>query len=90
VEDPERPLTSLPIYLGYTPVCLLAGALPFGGREVAFVALFADAAKLGTPGASLVLALASRIIELIWSLPGGLVVLKAGRPDTSILDSTEA
>jgi uncharacterized protein (TIRG00374 family) len=87
--DPDRPLTSLPIYLAYTPVCFLAGALPFGVKEGMFVALFADAAKLGTPEAALVLALASRIIELIWALPGALVVLKAGRPDTALLETTD-
>lgn len=83
VADPDRPLASLPIYLAYTPLCFLAGALPLGVMEGVYQGLFAETAGLGTPEAAVLLSLFSRIIQLIWALPGVLVVLKAGRPHSS-------
>jgi len=82
VADPDRPLASLPIYLAYTPLCFLAGALPLGVMEGVYQGLFTQAAGLGTPEAAVLLSLFSRIIQLIWALPGALVVLKAGRTDS--------
>jgi len=76
----ERPLAALPIYLGYVPICYLAGALPIGVMEETFNQLFADAAHLGTREAAYSLSLMGRLIQLAWALPGALVVLSAGRP----------
>jgi hypothetical protein len=75
-----RPLASLPVYLGYTPICLLAGAFPIGVMEQIFRQLLSDAAGLGSPEAAYSLSLFGRIIQLTWALPGALVVLSAGRP----------
>ena len=66
------------VYLAYTPLCLLAGALPIGGMELSFVGLFYGAAGLGTEAAAVSLSLFSRVIQMLWSLPGGLVVLQGG------------
>ncbi len=66
------------VYLAYTPLCLLAGALPIGGMELSFVGLFYGVAGLGTEAAAVSLSLFSRIIQMVWSLPGGLVVLQGG------------
>jgi len=75
-----QPLAALPVYLAYTPVCLLAGALPIGVMEETFKQLFADAAGFGTREAAISLSLLGRLIQLVWSVPGLLVVLGAGRP----------
>jgi len=87
-----RALSTLPVYLAYTPVCFLAGALPLGVMEATFIKLFADAARLGTPEAALSLSLLARFIQLVWALPGAIVVLQAGRPQPlaqGTLDSAE-
>ncbi|NLX21489.1 MAG: flippase-like domain-containing protein [Phycisphaerae bacterium] len=70
---------AFPVYLAYTPICLLAGALPIGVMEVTFSQLLAEAAHLGTPEAAISLSFLGRLIQLAWSLPGALVVLQ-GRP----------
>ena len=74
----ERPLEALPLYFAYGPVCFLAGALPIGGMEAVCVLLFSRTAELGPPGAAVLLALSNRAIQLLWALPGALVVLRGG------------
>lgn len=76
----EHPWSSLPVYLAYTPICYLAGALPIGVMEQFFKEFFVDAAGLGTREAAYSLSLLGRLIQLTWALPGLLVVLSAGRP----------
>jgi uncharacterized membrane protein YbhN (UPF0104 family) len=76
----EGPWSALPVYLGYTPICLLAGVAPIGVMEEAFRRLFVDAANLGSPEAARLLSLLGRLIQLVWALPGAAVVLSAGRP----------
>ncbi len=65
------------VYLGYVPIALLMGALPIGVMEVTFRQLLADAARLGTPEAAVSLSILCRVIQLVWSLPGMLVVLRS-------------
>jgi glycosyltransferase 2 family protein len=86
--DGGSPLRAFPVYLGYVPVCFLAGALPLGVMEQTYIELFAKAAHLGTPEAALALSLLSRLIQLAWAMPGLAVVLKAGRP-RPILEAPE-
>jgi len=86
--DPARPLSSFPVYLAYVPICFLAGALPLGVMEGGFQQLFSAAAGLGSPEAALSLSLFSRFIQLAWSLPGAMVVLRA-RPEPSEIESLE-
>lgn len=76
----DDPLSALPAYLGYSPICLLGGALPLGGMEFLFVQCFARAAQLGPDESAVLLSFAGRLIQLTWALPGALVVLSAGRP----------
>ena len=76
----EGPRSALPVYLGYIPICLLAGVAPIGVMEEVFKRLFVDAAHLGPPEAARLLSLLGRLIQLVWALPGALVVLGAGRP----------
>ncbi|MBP7936907.1 MAG: flippase-like domain-containing protein [Phycisphaerae bacterium] len=71
------PWTAFPVYLAYTPICLLTGALPIGVMELTFQELFAGAAGLGSPEAALSLSFFGRLIQLIWAVPGGLVVLRS-------------
>jgi len=73
----EHPWLALRIYLGYTPICFLTGALPIGVTEVTFAELFADTAKLGTREAALSVSFFGRLMQLAWALPGMLVVLGA-------------
>ncbi len=72
----EQPGKAFFVYLGYIPIGLLMGALPIGVMEVTFRQLLADAARLGTPEAAVSLSILCRIIQLVWSLPGIIVVLK--------------
>jgi len=76
----EDPWATFPIYLAFVPICFLAGALPIGAMELIYVQLFAHSAGLGTPETATFLSLLSRLIQLLWAMPGALVVLKAGRP----------
>lgn len=76
----QAPLSTFPIYLAYVPICFLAGALPIGAMELTYVELFANSAGLGTPETATFLSLLSRLTQLLWALPGLVVVLKAGRP----------
>jgi hypothetical protein len=76
----ESPWRTFPVYAGYCPICLLTGVLPIGGMELSFVGLFVHAANLGTAETAVSLSLFGRFIQLFWALPGGLVVLQAGRP----------
>lgn len=76
----DRPIATLPVYLAYTPICFLAGALPIGVMEETFHQLFVDGAGLGTREAAYSLSLMCRFIQLCWALPGIIVVFKAGRP----------
>ena len=73
----DQPWSALPVYLAYTPICFLTGALPIGVTEVTFAELFADAAQLGTREAALSVSFFGRIMQLTWALPGALVVLKS-------------
>lgn len=73
-----RVLADAWVYLACTPLCLLAGALPIGGMELSYVGLFYGVAGLGTEAAAVSLSLFSRVIQMVWSLPGGLVVLQGG------------
>lgn len=75
--NPARPLSSIPVYLGYTPIGLLAGALPLGVMETTFQQLFSQAARLGSKEAALSLSLFCRFMQLLWALPGGLVLLRS-------------
>jgi len=76
----EHFLADLWVYLGYTPVCFLAGGLPIGAMELTFAELFADAARLGTREQALSLSLVGvRVVQLVWALPGALVVLQSKR-----------
>src|SRR6185369_7317466 len=79
VGNRSNPFSVLPIYLAYTPICFLAGALPLGVMEELYVQLFSNAAGLGPREAAVFLSLFSRFTQLVWALPGALVVLKAGR-----------
>lgn len=74
-----HPLASLPVYLAFTPITLLAGVMPIGVMEGTFWGLFVQAAGLGSAEAAVSLSLFSRFVQLFWSLPGSLVVLR-GRP----------
>lgn len=65
------------VYLAYVPICLLTGALPIGVMELTFQELFAGAACLGSPEAALSLSFFGRLMQLVWALPGGLVVLRS-------------
>jgi len=74
------PVSALVVYLAYTPICFLTGALPIGVMEVAFAQLFAVAAGLGTREAALSLSFAGRIVQLAWALPGAWFVLTSRPP----------
>ena len=76
----ESPDSAAAVYLAYTPICFLTGALPIGVMEVAFAELLADAGALGTREAAVSLSFMGRIIQLIWSLPGGWFVLRSHPP----------
>jgi uncharacterized membrane protein YbhN (UPF0104 family) len=80
VHDREQPWESLPVYLGYMPICFLAGALPLGVMETLYAELFSRAAKLGPEEAAVFLSIFSRLVQLAWGLPGSIVVLQSGRP----------
>ncbi len=76
------PWATLPVYLAFVPICFLAGALPIGAMELIYIGLFAYNPGLGspTPETAVSLSLLSRLIQLLWAMPGLLVVLKVGRP----------
>ncbi len=76
----DDPWAAFPVYLAFVPICFLAGALPIGAMELTYVQLFAHTAGLGTPETATFLSLLSRLTQLLWAMPGFLVVLKAGRP----------
>ncbi len=67
------------IFLAYTPICFLAGALPIGAMELTFAELFSDAAQLGSYEQALSLSFFGRLLQLAWALPGALVVLQGRR-----------
>jgi hypothetical protein len=85
----EDPWATLPVYLAFVPICFLAGALPIGAMELTYVQLFANTAGLGTPETATFLSLLSRLTQLLWAMPGLLVVLKAGRPKPIIDAETD-
>jgi uncharacterized protein (TIRG00374 family) len=72
------PAAAFPVYLAYVPICFLTGALPIGVMELTFVQLFSRAAGLGSEAAAVALSILGRFIQLVWALPGGIVVLKGG------------
>jgi hypothetical protein len=72
----DSPPSALPIYLGYVPLCFMTGALPIGLMEVTFQQLFSEVAGLGPPEAAISLSLMGRFMQLVWSLPGGITVLR--------------
>ena len=72
------------VYLAYLPICYLAGALPIGVMENVFNTLFVDAAGMGTTEAALSLSLFTRLVQVIWALPGAWVLLQS-RPDAGAL-----
>jgi len=77
----------LSAYLGYTPLCFLAGVLPIGAMEEMFNQLFVESAHLGNCEAAYSLSLFSRLIALAWALPGGFLLCKnGGRPIEPITD----
>jgi uncharacterized protein (TIRG00374 family) len=80
VGSEDNPWATFPVYLAFVPICFLAGALPIGAMELTYVQLFAHSAGLGTPETATFLSLLSRLTQLLWAMPGFLVVLKAGRP----------
>lgn len=73
----DAPWSTLPVYLAYVSIAFLAGALPIGVMELVFQQLFVGAAGLGSPEAALSLSLFGRFIQLLWSLPGGLILLRS-------------
>jgi len=75
----EGPLSDFLVYMGYTPICLLMGVLPLGVMEETYKQLLVDEAGFGTREAAYSLSLLSRMVQLLWALPGGLVVLRGGR-----------
>lgn len=79
----DQPIKDFLIYLAYTPICLLAGILPLGVMENVYKELLVDQGHLGDPAvasaAAYSLSLLNRLIQLLWALPGGLVVLRSGR-----------
>lgn len=83
------PWSSLTVYLAYAPICFLAAALPIGVMEGGFQQLLHGAAGLGTAEAALSLSLFSRFIQLVWALPGGLMVLRS-RPRAEEMAELEA
>lgn len=87
----DNPWRAFPVYLAYTPIAFLAGVFPLGIMEVTYRQLLADAAKLGSPEAAISLSFLCRIIQLVWALPGILVVLKS-RPkvEPDLLDSPDS
>lgn len=87
--DPVSPWSSFPVYLAYVSIAFLAGALPIGVMEGVFCLLLSSAAGLGGPDEAVLLSLLGRIIQLIWSLPGGLIVLRS-RPAPADLQDLEA
>ncbi|HOA72993.1 MAG TPA: lysylphosphatidylglycerol synthase transmembrane domain-containing protein [Phycisphaerae bacterium] len=90
VIDPQTsPWASLPVYLAYVPICYLAGALPIGVMEGGFQQLLHGAAGFGTLEAALSLSLFGRFIQLVWALPGGLIVLRS-RPRAEDVAAMEA
>lgn len=70
------PLAALPVYLGYVPICFMTGALPIGLMEVTFQQLFSEVAGFGPAEAAISLSLMGRFMQLVWSLPGGITVLR--------------
>jgi glycosyltransferase 2 family protein len=86
---PGFPWSSLPVYLAYAPICYLTGVLPIGVMETTFQQLFSQVAQLGSRGAALSLSLFGvRFTQLVWSLPGGLIVLRS-RPKAEDLVAIE-
>ena len=77
----DSPLSAAVVYLAYTPICFLTGALPIGVMEVAFAELLAGAGNLGTREAAISLSFMGRIVQLLWAVPGAWFVL-ASRPPT--------
>ncbi len=78
IKGPEA-LPTLLVYLGYTPICYLAGGLPIGVMEATFIQLFVHQAGFGTQEAAVSLSLFGRLVQLVWALPGGIVFLKGRR-----------
>ncbi len=73
----DSPWRALPIYFAYIPICFLTGAFPIGVMEATFIELFSTGPHpLGSQEAAVFLSLVARLIQLIWALPGGLVVLR--------------
>ncbi|UCD28679.1 MAG: flippase-like domain-containing protein [Planctomycetota bacterium] len=87
----DRPIWDFIIYLGYTPICLLAGVMPLGVMEETFKQLLVDEAGYGAREAAYSLSLLNRAIQLLWSLPGALIVLRGGyRPKPQeVLEETD-
>ena len=85
----EHPLQSLPVYLAYIPITFLGGALPIGVMELIYPQLFFQAAGLGSWDAAVLLSLYSRVMQLVWALPGGLVVLRSRPPREAVTDPLE-
>lgn len=80
----DHPTTDFLVFLAYTPLGYLAGALPIGTMELTFSELFAGAAGLGSTEQAVSLSLVGvRLVQLLWALPGMLVVLK-GRSDAAL------
>jgi len=72
----DQPIKSAAVYLGYTPICLLTGVLPIGVMEETFNQLLVKTAGLGTREGAYSLSLFGRVIQLVWALPGGFLVLR--------------
>ena len=90
VKPGQSPIASLPIYLAYAPLGYLAGIFPIGIMENTFGELFSGAAGLGPFGAGVTLSMFGvRFTQLVWALPGGLVVLRS-RPKPEEMAEVEA
>jgi hypothetical protein len=71
----SSPTRSFLVYLAYTPICFLSGILPLGVMEVIYGQFFSQVAGFGSLEAATFLSLFTRLMQLVWSLPGGLLIL---------------
>lgn len=77
-------------YWLYVPLAFIVGSIPvsvlwgLGLMEGAYIALFAGS-KLANTTQAAMLAMGARILQLIWSLPGALTIIKLPPPGKKII-----